>query len=56
MLHQCALVESWAPIMKFRQPRSVLKEKSDIFPSIMAAIPVIATGPKGPYLQLESTL
>ena len=56
MLHQCALVESWAPIMNFRQPRSVLKEKSDIFPSIMAAVPVIATGPKGPYLQLESTL
>ena len=56
MLHQCALVGSWAPIMNFRQPRSVLKEKSDIFfPSIMAAVPVIATGPKGPYLQLEST-
>ena len=25
----------------------VLKENSDIFPSIMAAIPVIATGPEG---------
>ena len=56
MLRQCAFVGSWAPIMNFRQPRSVLKEKSDTFPSIMAAIPVIATGPKGPYLQLESTL
>ena len=55
-MRQCVLVGSWAPMNNFRQPRSVLKEKSDIFPSIMAAIPVIATGPKGPYLQLESTL
>ena len=53
MLHQCALVESWAPIMNFRQPRSVLKEKSDIFSSIMAAIPVIVTGPKGPVIFFE---
>ena len=47
-LRQCALVGSWAPIMNFRQPRRVLREKSDIFPSIMAAIPVIPTGPKEP--------
>ena len=47
MLHQCALVGSWAPIMTLHQPRSVLKEKSETFPSIMAAIPVIPTGPKG---------
>ena len=39
---------SWAPIVNFRQPRRILKKKSEIFPSIMAAIAVISTGPKGP--------
>ena len=47
-LLQCALVGSWAPILNFRQPRRVLKEKSEIFLSIMAASHAIPIGPTGP--------